>query len=95
MMALSSVSSKAHIHPDHPRQDEFLKAQEQQTSPGEYERHLAHLRRAATVDGIDRILDEYGLDVIIGPADSFITSFATGSGTFKDYDCVSLKMFHN
>lgn len=68
---------------DHPRQDEFSEAQEQQTSPEEYARHLAHLRRAATVNGIDRILDEYGLDVIIGPADSFITSFATGSGTFK------------
>ncbi|KAG6366464.1 hypothetical protein INS49_000641 [Diaporthe citri] len=64
----------------HPRQDEFLKAQEQQTSPKDYEEHLAHLRRAATIDGIDHILDEYGLDVIIGPADSFITSFATGSG---------------
>lgn len=83
MMALSSVSSRSHIPPDHPRQDEFLKAQEQQTSPEEYERHLAHLRRAATVDGIDRILDEYGLDVIIGPADSFITSYATGSGRCK------------
>lgn len=78
-----SVLSKAYVASDHPRQDEFLKAQEQQTSPEEYGRHLAHLRRAAAVDGIDRILDEYGLDVIIGPADSFITSFATGSGTCK------------
>lgn len=68
------------LPPHHPRQDEFLKAQEQQTSPEEYERHLEHLRRAAAVDGIARILDEYGLDVILGPADSFITSFATGSG---------------
>lgn len=94
-MALSSVSSKAHIIPDHPRQDEFLKAQEQQTSPEEYGRHLEHLCRAATVDGIDRILDEHGLDVIIGPADSFITSFATGSGTCRKHHCVALKIFHN
>ncbi|KAK7738882.1 hypothetical protein SLS63_002219 [Diaporthe eres] len=68
------------LPPHHPRQDEFLKTQEQQISPEDYEQHLAHLRSAATVDGIDRILDEYGLDVILGPADSFITSFATGSG---------------
>lgn len=75
-----SIFPKAYIAPDHPSQDEFLKAQEQRTSPKEYERYLAHLRHAATVDGIDRIRDEYGLDVIVGPADSFITSFATGSG---------------
>lgn len=55
--------------------------QEQQTSEQEYDIHLAHLRRAAAVDGIDRILDEYGIDVIIGPADSFMSSYATGSGT--------------
>lgn len=49
-------------------------------SPEDYKRNLKHLRYAARDQGIDRILKEYGVDVIIGPADSFITSFATGSG---------------
>lgn len=72
---------KADTSPDHSKQDESIKAQEQTTLREEYQRHLAHLRRAAIVDGLDLIFDEYGVDVILGPADSFISTFATGSGT--------------
>jgi hypothetical protein len=36
----------------------------------EYERLDANATKAATVDGIDRVLKEHDVDVIIGPADS-------------------------
>lgn len=38
------------------------------------------MRRLSREEGIDFILEKYGLDVIIGPADSFIFSLATCSG---------------
>lgn len=46
----------------------------------DYNRHLKHLENAARGDGVDHILQKYQVDVIIGPADSFLTSMATGSG---------------
>ncbi|KAK4446542.1 putative amidase [Podospora aff. communis PSN243] len=52
----------------------------QKLSEGEYERDLKHLTHVSRDLGIDRILKEFNVDVIIGPADSFITSLATGSG---------------
>lgn len=65
---------------DHPRQDLFIGAQEMHVSAQDYQRHLNHLKKAAGEDGVDYILQQYGVDVIIGPADSFLTSLATGSG---------------
>ncbi|KAH0593042.1 hypothetical protein MHUMG1_09289 [Metarhizium humberi] len=64
----------------HPRQDLFIEAQERHVSVQDYNRHLKHLENAARGDGVDHILQKYQVDVIIGPADSFLTSMATGSG---------------
>ncbi|KJK76332.1 hypothetical protein H634G_08392 [Metarhizium anisopliae BRIP 53293] len=64
----------------HPRQDLFIEAQERHVSVQDYNRHLKHLENAARGDGVDHILQKYEVDVIIGPADSFLTSMATGSG---------------
>ncbi|KAI1453883.1 putative glutamyl-tRNA amidotransferase subunit A [Annulohypoxylon moriforme] len=64
----------------HPRQDVLIEADEVQLSRETYQRHLAHLRKVCRDEGIDSILEHYGVDIIIGPADSFITSLATGSG---------------
>ena len=66
--------------PDHPRQDVFIKSQNQNTSSKEYERHLSHLRQVARNRGVERILKVYGVDVILGPTDSGLTSIATGGG---------------
>ncbi|KAI1192490.1 putative glutamyl-tRNA amidotransferase subunit A [Nemania serpens] len=46
----------------------------------DYGKTLEHLRNISRDQGIDRILEEYDVDVIIGPADSFITSLAAASG---------------
>lgn len=46
----------------------------------EYQEHLKKVRQVSRDEGIDNILDKYDADVIIGPADSGISSHASGSG---------------
>lgn len=65
---------------DHPRQDGFIDAQNQNTSSEAYNRHLQHLRHVARDQGIEHVLKTYGVDVILGPTDSGLTSMATGGG---------------
>lgn len=69
-----------HGQADHPRQDNFIKSQNQNTSAEDYERHMLHLRNVARDRGVERVLDVYGVDVILGPTDSGLTSLATGGG---------------
>lgn len=70
------------LPPDHPHQDLFLKAQDMNTSPEDYERHLSNLRRLSRDQGVERVLNEYGVDVILGPTDSGLTSMASAGGKY-------------
>jgi amidase len=49
-------------------------------SSEDYDRHLSHLRKAARDEGVDRVLNTYGVDVILGPTDCGLTSMATAGG---------------
>jgi hypothetical protein len=49
-------------------------------SPGEYEAHLQNVREIGRTRGIDKVLNQLGLDVIIGPADSQLTKIAAAAG---------------
>lgn len=49
-------------------------------SAGEYEAHLQNVRDTARSRGIDQVLKQNGLDVIIGPADSQLTKIAAAAG---------------
>ena len=64
----------------HPRQDFFIKSENQRTTPAEYQRHLAHLREVARDRGFEKVFDTHGVDVIIGPTDSDLRSLAAAGG---------------
>ena len=64
----------------HANQQILVDAVDLKLSPTEYDHHLQHLRHVARTQGVDCILTEYGVDVIIGPADSFLSSLASGAG---------------
>ena len=51
-----------------------------QLTSEEYHMHLEHLRNVARTQGVDYILQKYGADVIIGPADSMLSKIAAGAG---------------
>ncbi|KAK3937830.1 amidase signature domain-containing protein [Diplogelasinospora grovesii] len=68
------------LPPHHPRQDIFIKAQNQQTTQEEYDRHLRHLRYTARDRGVEAVLKDRGVDVILGPIDSGLTSIAAAGG---------------
>ncbi|MCP2937644.1 hypothetical protein NK983_33605, partial [Salmonella enterica subsp. enterica serovar Typhimurium] len=50
-------------------------------SRGQYDNHLKHMRRVARKQGLDKIFNDYEVDIIIGPCDSSLPSLASGSGT--------------
>ncbi|KAJ6093074.1 hypothetical protein N7486_008363 [Penicillium sp. IBT 16267x] len=68
------------LPPHHPRQDNFINAENQQLSTEEYDRHLSYLRHMGGEKGVDLALKTYGVDVILGPIDSGLSSLATASG---------------
>lgn len=46
----------------------------------QYQEYLDKIRKVSRDEGIDYILDKYDADVIIGPADSGLSTHASGSG---------------
>ncbi|KAI1773051.1 putative glutamyl-tRNA amidotransferase subunit A [Hypoxylon cercidicola] len=76
--------NKAHadeeLPPLHDNQDFFIQTEKQHLAAEQYNKTLEHLRRTSRDNGIDYILKEFEVDVIIGPADSFMTSLAAASG---------------
>jgi amidase len=60
-------------------------------STGEYEAHLQNIHEIGRTKGIDKILEKFELDVIIGPADSQLTKIAAAAGEIyiNDY-CTEL-----
>ncbi|KAH7327793.1 amidase signature domain-containing protein [Stachybotrys elegans] len=68
------------LPPHHPRQDTLIKCENQNVSRTEYDRLFAHMRKVARDSGVDRVFNTHGVNVIIGPADGFISTMATSSG---------------
>ncbi|KAM7183330.1 putative glutamyl-tRNA amidotransferase subunit A [Naviculisporaceae sp. PSN 640] len=60
--------------------DFFVAALEDDISDEKYQRAHSHMRHVARDLGIDKILTENEVDVIIGPAESFMMSLAAGAG---------------
>ncbi|OAL27927.1 hypothetical protein AYO22_03272 [Fonsecaea multimorphosa] len=68
------------LSPYSPNQERLTRAYRQSITADEYNAHFEHLRRVARDQGIDFILDTYGVDVIMAPADSLLISYAACSG---------------
>ncbi|TPX13844.1 uncharacterized protein E0L32_005788 [Thyridium curvatum] len=60
-------------------------------SAEEYAAHLQNARTLSRTDGIDRMLQDYGIDVIIGPADSQMTKIAAAA-VHSGYPVASLPL---
>ncbi|KAF5599974.1 glu asp-tRNA amidotransferase subunit A [Fusarium pseudoanthophilum] len=76
--------NKAHpdleMPPGYDDQGLLIDAEESDLSLEDYEKNLSHLRKVARDDGLDRIFEEYGVDVIVGSSDTAIMAYASGSG---------------
>ncbi|OAP60239.1 hypothetical protein AYL99_05241 [Fonsecaea erecta] len=68
------------LPPYSPNQDRLRRAYQQSLTADEYNEHFEHLRHVARDQGIDFVLDTYGVDVIMAPADSLLISYAACSG---------------
>ena len=64
----------------HPDQNALIKGAED-TSTDEYVKSVqTHVQDLARAQGIDKALNEHGVDVIVAPGDSPITSLTTSAG---------------
>ncbi|KAL6807582.1 amidase signature domain-containing protein [Trichoderma sp. SZMC 28013] len=68
------------LPPHHPRQDTLIKCENQNVSATEYDRLFAHMRKVARDSGVERVFRTHGVNVIIGPADGFISTMASSGG---------------
>ncbi|KAJ5710070.1 hypothetical protein N7493_009662 [Penicillium malachiteum] len=80
IIAFNEKHADLELPPHHPRQDTLIKSQNNTTSAEEYERNLSFLRQMGREKGVDLALKTHGVDVIIGPADSELSSMASATG---------------
>ncbi|KAH8761174.1 amidase family protein [Diaporthe sp. PMI_573] len=64
----------------YPSQDRLEGALADKSTPEELDVALNHARKVARDEGIDRIMKEYDIDAIIGPAESAMPTMACASG---------------
>lgn len=69
------------IEPGYPKQDKLEKALATKLSTETLDATLQYARQVSRTKGIDKILEDYNLDVIIGPAESSMTDLASASGS--------------
>lgn len=66
----------------YPKQDKLEKALRTKLSAETLDAALKYARDVGRTRGIDKILKEYEIDVIIGPAESSMTDLAAASGSY-------------
>lgn len=64
----------------HSNQKILEQAADLNLTEAQYQEYLNKIRKVSRDEGIDYILDKYDADVIIGPADSGLSTLASGSG---------------
>lgn len=62
-----------------PNQNGLLKAQAMEMSAEDIARNLGICKRCAGTEGVDKVMEEHGVDVIVAPADSFFAGVAVGA----------------
>nr|POF02552.1 putative j domain-containing protein c4h3.01 [Quercus suber] len=82
LIELNDNNAERELAPEYPNQDQLIEAYQQRVSATDYQEHLAHLREAGRGQGLDQLFEKYGVDVVIAPADSLLSSFATASGKY-------------
>ncbi|KAJ6021031.1 hypothetical protein N7540_006535 [Penicillium herquei] len=80
IIAFNEKHADLELPPHHSRQDTLIKAQNDTTSAEDYERNLSFLRHMGREKGVDLALKTHNVDIIIGPADSDLSSMASATG---------------
>lgn len=65
---------------EYPNQDKLIEAISSKPTAEYLDKALAHAREYGRVKGMDKILKDYDIDVIIGPAESAMSLVASASG---------------
>lgn len=65
---------------DYPQQDRLTRAEGFRMNSADHQTSLKYIKRMTKEEGIDKALAQYNIDVIIGPADSFLSTLAAVVG---------------
>jgi amidase len=77
---LPSLFTSLHMATESPDQSKLISMQNNDTPPDFLAKAILAIRNAAGLENIDRALKKHGLDVIIAPTDSPITTVAALAG---------------
>jgi len=80
---LPSMLTDFNDNSGYPRQDKLEDALANKLSTATLEANLNHARDVSRTKGIDKMLKDYDIDVIIGPAESAMTDLAAASGQWQ------------
>ncbi|KAJ5624400.1 amidase-like protein [Penicillium lagena] len=69
-----------HLHIAGTTQTEVIASLKSTMSPESYASAISQLRRLASVDGMEKWMEEHSIDIVLGPSDSTLVSFAACAG---------------
>jgi amidase len=79
-MSPSQDLSRAHIRSDHPGQSTLIAAAKSSMTPELHAQTIAHCRNVAGTEGLQKLMDENDLDLIISNSDSQLVGYAAWLG---------------
>lgn len=80
IIAFNEENAEKELPPPNSNQETLLKSLNFKLPQEEYEQALAHIRRVSRTEGLDKTFAEYGIDILVGPAESALSTFASASG---------------
>ncbi|KAH0557049.1 hypothetical protein GP486_005161 [Trichoglossum hirsutum] len=95
LVVFNEEHASVELPEENPLQNKLTEALSYAMSAEEYSKTLAQVRHLGRTRGIDETLTKYDIDVIIGPADSSVSSLASASGQEPPLNLVSRAPYAN
>ena len=82
LVQFNKDNAEVELPPEYPNQQRLEEALASETTTEELDAALKHARHVGRTIGVDKILKDHDIDVIIGPAESSMCDIAAASGSF-------------
>ncbi|KAL6699633.1 amidase signature domain-containing protein [Trichoderma pleuroticola] len=83
LIAFNKENADRELPPGYDNQDILIRSENTEITPEDRENYVAHLKNLGRDEGIDKIFDEYGINVVMGPLESPLYYFAAVCGTIS------------
>ncbi|PNP59590.1 hypothetical protein THARTR1_00763 [Trichoderma harzianum] len=80
LIAFNKQNADRELPPGYDNRDILIRSENTDMTPEDRENYVAHLKNLGRDEGIDKIFDEYGINVVMGPLESPLYYFAAVCG---------------